>query len=134
MYIQVGRYAHDKGEKKNTNLYDVICLTKIDKSRMRDEEEKTIVYHAVAERTVMLSRDVSFSSCSDIGRSHEISYIIVVPSSNDNRKMRKHENERKRKKDATKQQSIGCYYHINLLSARQMLGKYTAIHFIGLYI
>lgn len=75
-----------KEKKKNTNLYDVICLTKIDKSRMRDEEEKTIVYHAVAERTVMLSRDVSFSSCSDIGRSHEISYIIVVPSSNDNRK------------------------------------------------
>lgn len=29
-------------------------------------------YHAVAERTVMLSNDVSFSSCSDIGRNQEI--------------------------------------------------------------
>lgn len=54
---------------------------------------KTIVYHAVAERTVMLSKDVSFSSCSDIGRSHEISYIIVVPSS----KETINEEEKKRK-------------------------------------
>lgn len=50
---------------------------------------ETIVYHAVAERTVMLSKDVSFSSCSDIGRSHEISYIIVVPSSKEKKNDRK---------------------------------------------
>lgn len=30
-------------------------------------------HQAVADRTVMLNNDVSFSSCSDIGRSHDIS-------------------------------------------------------------
>lgn len=32
-------------------------------------------HHAVAERTVILNNELSFSSCSEMGRSQDISYI-----------------------------------------------------------
>lgn len=35
-------------------------------------------HHAVAERTVMLSSELSLSACSDIGRSHEINCNITI--------------------------------------------------------
>lgn len=40
-------------------------------------EKRIVAYHAVAERTVILSKDVSCSSCSDIGRNHEINYTYL---------------------------------------------------------
>lgn len=32
-------------------------------------------HQAVAERTVLLSKELSFSSCSDIGRNQEINFV-----------------------------------------------------------
>lgn len=37
-------------------------------------------HQAVADRTVILSNDVSFSSCSDIGRNHDISCKNAIKS------------------------------------------------------
>lgn len=65
------------------------------KKRLKTKRE-WVAYHAVAERTVMLSKDVSFSSCSEIGRSHEISWM------NSGWRSIKDESERERERDNQK--------------------------------